>query len=357
VKDLSRPGKGIVRDTRKADGGATVHYVETCRLSVDISRRRRIERNHTATHLLHAALREVLGPHATQAGSEVTDRELRFDFSHFARLTEEELRLVEDKANEAVLADYPVETSFLPLEEAKKAGAIGLFEEEYRTRGCVRVVSVGDVSKELCGGTHVRRSGEIGLIKIVSEEGIASGVRRIRAITGEGIIARMREQDGFIARMRAELGEDPEAGAKRLKEELASLRSRLDAIEAERAERLAGDILPSAEPIGAVRLIGGRIDRMDLDRLKLIADTLEEKGRPAVVLLVGDVGGRGIAICKVSKGVDGVDAGDLIRKIAENLGGGGGGGRLFAQGGGPAVDRLDLALEAGMSAARGFLAG
>jgi len=367
VENLSRLGKGIVRDTRKAAGGATVHYVEVtegrfevgdaCRLSVDITRRRRIERNHTATHLLHAALREVLGPHATQAGSEVTDRELRFDFSHFAPLTGDEIARVEDLANAAVLADHPVSTEVLPLEGAKETGAIGLFEEEYKTRDRVRVVSVGDVSKELCGGTHVRRSGEIGLIKIVSEEGIASGVRRIRAITGDGIIARMRAQDGFFSRMKAELGDEPLEGAKKLKEELASLRSRLDAIEAGRAKRLAGEILASAEPIGAVRLIGGRIDGMDVDRLKSVADTLEEEGRPAVVLIVGDADGRGIVVCKVSKGVDGVDAGELVRKMAGILDGGGGGGRLFAQGGGPTVDRLDSALEAGIGAARNSLTG
>ena len=362
VENLSRPGKGIVRDTRKADGGATLHYVkvdegrfevgDTCRLSVDVSRRRRIERNHTATHLIHAALRTVLGPHATQAGSEVTDRELRFDFSHFMRLTEEELHLVEDKANEAVLADHPVMTSILPLEEAKKSGAIGLFEEEYRTRDRVRVVSVGDVSKELCGGTHVRRSGEIGLIKIVSEEGIASGVRRIRAITGDSVIARIREEEDLLFRVKEELGDDPVAGARRLKEELRELRSRLDAIETERAISLAEDILASSESVGQVRLIGGRVDRMEVERLKMIADRLEERGRPAVVILVGDASGRGIAICKVSKEIGGVDAGDLVRRMAKTLGGGGGGGSLFAQGGGPGVDRLDEALAAGLSAAR-----
>jgi len=367
VENLSRLGKGIVRDTRKAAGGATLHYVEvsegmfevgdTCRLSVDIDRRRRIERNHTATHLLHAALREVLGPHATQAGSEVTDRELRFDFSHFAPLTGDELARVEDLANAAVLADHPVSTEILTLEGARSTGAIGLFEDEYKARDRVRVVSVGDVSKELCGGTHVRRSGEIGLIKVVSEEGIASGVRRIRAVTGDGVIERIRSQERFFARLREELGDDPADGARKLKEELASLRSRLDGLEAERARRLADEILATAETVGEIRLIGGRVDGMSVERLKSIADTLEEKGRPAAVLLVGDDGGRGIAVCKVSNGIDAIGAGGLVRKMAGVLGGGGGGGRTFAQGGGPAVDRLNSALAAGLDSARSLLAG
>jgi len=367
VENLSRPGKGIVRDTRKGGGGTILHQIEVteggfqvgdrCRLSVDPSRRRRIERNHTATHLIHAALRTVIGPHATQAGSEVTDRELRFDFSHFAPLTDEELRAVEDWANAAVLADHPVTTELLSLEEAKKTGAIGLFEEEYRTRDRVRVVSVGSASKELCGGTHVRRSGEIGLIKIVSEEGIASGVRRIRAITGDGIISRIREQDRLLARMKAELGEDPAEGARKLKGQLDALRSRLDALEGERTERLAEELLASSEKIGRVKLIAGRIDGMGVDRLKSIADILEEKGRPAVAILVGEASGRGIAVCKVSKGIDGLDAGELVRTMAKTLGGGGGGSRLFAQGGGPRVDRLEPALEAGMGSARDYLAG
>jgi alanyl-tRNA synthetase len=359
-----RPGSAKVSGVNKNPRGVLLHRIEIeegsfeigdrCRLSVDVERRLRIERNHTATHLLHAALREVLGPHATQAGSEVNDRELRFDFSHFEKMTADEIARVEEIANAVVLADHPVSTQELPPEDAKASGAIGLFEEEYRGMDTVRVVSVGDASKELCGGTHVRRSGEIGLIKIVSEEGIASGVRRIRAVTGDGVLARLREQDAFVARMRNVLGDDPEQGVQRLKKQIDELNGRIEAAGAVRVQSIAEELCGIAETVGEVRVISGRAD-IDAGELKELADLLEVRVRPGVVILVGDARGRGVAVCKVSKKIKTVRAGDLIRAMSGVLGGGGGGGPTFAQGGGPDASRLDESLQRGVDLAKDAL--
>jgi len=365
IENLDRDGRAIVTGVSKNAKGVFLHHVsdvdgsfeigDRCQLSVDLDRRRRIERNHTATHLLHAALREVLGTHAAQAGSVVNDKELRFDFSHFEAMTDEEIARVEDIANAAVLADLPVTTVELPPDEAQASGAIGLFEDEYRGRATVRVVSVEGASKELCGGTHVRRSGEIGLIKIVSEESIASGVRRIRAVTGDRLLERLREQDGFAARMREALGDDPESGAVRLKEQIDELAEALEAFGADRNRAIAEELAGCAEELGDVKLLAQRVD-IEADGLKDLADQLEERLRPGVVLLTSGAGNQGIAVCKVSKGIEhGPSAGDVVRAMSSDLGGGGGGGPTFAQGGGPDTSKLDEALTTGSAKVRAAL--
>ncbi|MDD5263255.1 MAG: alanine--tRNA ligase [Candidatus Bipolaricaulis sp.] len=362
VENLTRPGSAAVQSTTRHVDGATLHWLgslegdiragDRCRLTVDVERRRRVERNHTATHLLHAALRNVLGQHAQQAGSEVTDHELRFDFSHFEKMSPDEIRRVEDVANAAVLADHPVKIDEVTLEEARDRGAIGLFEDEYRGRATVRLVQVGDVSRELCGGTHVRRSGEIGLVRIVSEEGIASGVRRIRAVTGDSVLALLRDQEAFAARMRSELGDDPGAGLARLHEKMASLEATLEAQRGAETDAKVDELLAAAVEKGGVRTIVGRVD-LSAEQLKELADRVEDRSRPAVVLLVGGAEGRGVVVCKASKDVKGVDAGAVVRTLSKILGGGGGGGRGFAQGGGPDVGKLDQALAEGRKALAG----
>jgi len=356
IKNLSREGEARVVDVSKDPQRVFLHQVEIlkgefklgdrCRLSVDVERRRRVERNHTATHLLHAGLRSVLGAHAQQAGSEVTDRELRFDFSHFAKMTADEIARVEDFANAAVLADYEVPVHDVSLEEAHRRGAIGLFEDEYRGRDRVRLVEVDAVSRELCGGTHVRRSGEIGLIRILSEESVASGVRRIRAVTGDASLAVLRDEHDRSERLRAVLGEEPEAGVEKLRARIASLEHDLEAVAAREVAVQGESLVSRAETIGSVRLIAARAD-LAADAVKSLADEIEGRAQPAVVVLVGAAEGRATAVCKASKGVKGVDAGAVVRAMSKTLGGGGGGGRGFAQGGGPNVDRVDVALTEG----------
>ncbi len=356
IKNLSREGNARVVDVSKNTAGVFLHQVEIldgefqvgdrCRLIVDVERRRRIERNHTATHLLHAGLRSVLGAHAQQAGSEVTDCELRFDFSHFEKMTPEEIARVEDFANAAGLADHAVMIEEVALEDARRRGAIGLFEDEYRGRDTVRLVEVGDVSRELCGGTHVRRTGEIGLVRIVSEESVASGVRRIRAVTGDVSLAVMRDEHARIERLRSALGDDPEAGIEKLLARLSALAGEIETLTAREVAAQGEALLSEAETVGGVRLIAARAD-LAADAVKSLADEIEGRAQPAVVVLVGAAGGRATAVCKASKSVKGVDAGAIVRAMSKTLGGGGGGGRGFAQGGGPDAGRADEALAEG----------
>ncbi len=356
VVNLSRRGEARVVDVVKNPQGVFLHRVEIvegefrigdrCRLAVDVERRRRIERNHTATHLLHAALRHVLGAHAQQAGSEVTDRELRFDFSHFAKMTPEEIARVEDFANAAVLSDRTVVTDVVSLETARDRGAIGLFDEEYRGRDRVRLVEVEGVSRELCGGTHVRRTGEIGLLRIVSEESVASGVRRIRAVTGDAALAVVRDEHERYERLRASLGDDPDAGVERLRARIATLEQEVEARTARDVASQGETLLAGAQTIAGVRVIASRAD-LAADAVKALADEIEARAQPAVVVLVGAAEGRATAVCKASKGVKAVDAGSVVRAMSRTLGGGGGGSRSFAQGGGPNIDRVGAALDEG----------
>ena len=370
IENLDRPGIADVSRVARNDASATVHSVtiregtfepgDRCRLSIDAVRRRRIERNHTATHLLHAALRETLGAHVKQAGSVVSDRELRFDFSHFEKLSPEQIAQVEDIAIRAVLRDLVVEAREMPLAEATEAGAIGLFEDEYRGKERVRVLTVYDpesgdeISKELCGGTHVRRSGEIGSIKIVTEESIASGVRRVRALTGDAILSYIRDRDALAAAVRDALGDDWEAGLDRLRDEIRQLKNRLDEIASGTVERLRDELLSDAEEVEGVRLIGGRVD-LASEPLKDLADQLEACAQPAVVVLSSASDGRGLVVCKVSAGVNSVNAGQIVREMSKALGGGGGGPKGFAQGGGPNTGALADALRIGRESARRVL--
>jgi alanyl-tRNA synthetase len=366
IENLTRAGKGQVVDVQKNPHGAFLHRIQVVEgdfqigdhvcLSVDVERRKRIARNHTATHLLHAALRQIVGKHVIQAGSYVSDEELRFDFSHFEALTPEEIRRVEDLANQLILADLPVTPEEKPLEEAIASGAMAHFEEEYKGKEKVRVVSVGDKSRELCGGTHVRSSGEIGLVKVISEESVAAGTRRIRAVTGEGVLARLRAEEDLLGRLKGELGEDPLAGLAKLRSELDLVRGELLRVTEEALLRTRDELLERAEKAGEATLLSGRLDRSAED-LKRLADLLEEGARPAVVLLAGKAGERGVTVSKVSKGLKAVDAGALVRTMASLLGGGGGGNRSFAQGGGPKVEEVDAALAAGVDAARAALIG
>lgn len=354
IENLSQDGTATVTDVRKNNAGVYLHTVEgisgsfdvgdRCRLVVDSDRRNRIQRNHTATHLLHAGLRKVLGSHVVQAGSLVNDAKLRFDFSHFEKMTDEQIAQVENFANEAVLANHPVETELLSLEQATESGAIGLFEDEYRGKSEVRVVSVGPVSKELCGGTHVSRSGEIGLIKIVSEESIAAGTRRIRAITGDAVLNYLRQQDDFQHVMHERLGDDPVADMDQLRAQVSELTSQLNELVANRLRTLSDEIANTAVAAGGANLVISRAD-LPSDQLKELADLIEEGTRPSVIILAGEASGRALVVCKVSKGIKAVRAGDIVKAMSQALGGGGGGAPHFAQGGGQDTAKIDAVLQ------------
>ncbi len=367
IENLSRPGRAEVLDVQKSPRG-TVHTVrvhegefrhgDRCRLVVDEGRRRKIERAHTATHLLHAALRRVLGDHVIQAGSSVEPEEFRFDFTHFAPLAAEELAQVEGLVYEAVLQDIPLRIEELPLEEAKKRGAIAHFEEEYRGKERVRVVQVPGFSMELCGGTHVRRTGEIGLLVLLSEEAVGAGVRRLRALVGGAAghyVADLRRERREVAALLEVPEPELAAGVRRVLDEARALRRRAESLEGELASLRAEGLLASAREVGGTKLLSAIADGGAEDA-KRFADALAARlGRCAVV--VGARGeGKGIVVAKV---VDEprLSAGDLVRIASQALGGKGGGRPTFAQGGGPNVQALPEALERALAHAEAQLRG
>lgn len=363
IGNLSRPGRAEVVEVQKSPQG-TLHFVrvlegefrpgDKCRLMVDEARRRATERAHTATHLLHAALRQVLGEHAIQAGSWVGSEELRFDFTHFSPLSPSELARVEELAFAPVLQDLPVRVEELPLREAKARGAIAHFEEEYRGKEVVRVVEVPGVSMELCGGTHVRRTGEIGSLVILSEEGVAAGTRRIRALVGERArqyVASLRQERRRLVEL---LGGVPEGGLEeglgRALGELGESRRRLASLAGELAALRAGALIPQAEEVDGVRILGAVVEGGP-EEIKRLVDLLAERLGRCVVIL-GSRSAHGAVM--VAKVVDEprLSAGELVSVAAEAVGGKGGGRPTFAQGGGPNAHALPQAIERALAQAR-----
>ncbi len=365
IENLSRPGQAEVLDVQKSPQG-TRHRVrvvagafgpgDRCRLVVDAPRRKAIQRAHTATHLLHAALRKTLGQHVIQAGSWVGPEELRFDFTHFAPLSPEEQEGVERLVFAAVLEDIPVVVEELPLEEAKTRGAIAHFEEEYRGKERVRVVQVPGVSQELCGGTHVSRTGEIGALVIVAEEGVAAGTRRIRALVGEKArryFAELREERGKLAALlKAPPGEHL-AKAEKTLAEVSSLRRENQRLREELALLRAKDLSSQAEEVHGTKLLGAVVEG-DPEAVKTMADRLAEVLGRSVVILGTAHGGRGFLVAKVL-GVEKVSAGELVKVGAQVLGGSGGGRANFAQGGGPLPENLPQAVATALERARAAL--
>ncbi len=365
IENLSRHGVAEVTDVQKVDG-TFLHIVrvtsgefrvgDRCRLEVDEERRRGIERAHTATHLLHAALRKHLGEHVIQAGSWVGPEEFRFDFTHFAPLSANELDEVERAVNEAVVRDIELKFHQMTLEEAKAYGAIAHFEEEYRGKEKVRVVEVPGVSKELCGGCHVRRTGEIGLFVILSEEGVAAGTRRIRALVG----LKARDHAAEIRRDLRKAAELLEAPAQELipalerkLSEVRELKAELKRLEGERALSIADSLIAKAEEINGVKLLGAVVEGGP-ERAKRLVDTLAERLEKCAVILGTESNGRAVLIAKV---VDApISAGDLVRVAAEAVGGRGGGRPNFAQGGGPHAEKLPDAIAKALDEARASLA-
>jgi len=328
--------------------GDTVHLV------VDVERRDAVRRNHSATHLLHWALRKVLGEHVTQKGSLVAEDRLRFDFSHFAPLTVDERQQVEDLVNARVRSNLPAATDVLAITEAKKAGAIAFFGEKYGET--VRVVTMAE-SKEFCGGTHVSRTGDIAFFKITEETGIAQGVRRMEAVTGEGAL-------GYVRKMEAELataGELLRAGTFEVGSKVAKLqadlREREKEIEKLRRKLASGggrDLVSEAKDVGGVRVLATRADVADPKALREVADQLRDKLRSGVVVLAGVDGDKIALVAMVTPDLVGrFNAGQIVGAVAKEIGGKGGGRADMAQGGGSRPDLLDGALARVLEMVRG----
>lgn len=350
--------QAVVEEVGKAPHGQHVHTVQVLkgtlrvgdkvRAAVQADMRENIIKNHTATHLLHKALKEVLGTHANQAGSLVAPERLRFDFSHFGAVTEEELKEIETKVNEQIWKNIPLTIDYMPLSEAKAIGAMALFGEKYGD--IVRVVQISDYSIELCGGCHVDSTGQIGLFKIVGESGIGSGVRRIEAVTGKFAYQFVEEQLQLLKTVAAGLKSSIQDAPQRLESlqqqlrevmrENESLRSKLNSLE-------AGSLTDQVKEVNGVPLLAAKVNAGGMDSLRDMADEMKQKLSSAVIVLGAEHDGKALLIAAVTKDLTarGLHAGQIIKQIAPICGGGGGGRPDLAQAGGKNPAKLDEALK------------
>jgi len=347
VTDAQRPVAGLVVHSVEVTEG-TFKVGDMVQAGVNVERRKSIRANHSATHLLHKALKLVLGEHVKQAGSVVAPDYLRFDFSHFSPATPEQLEQVEDLVNGWIRDNPSSETRVMKLEDAKKSGAVAMFGEKYGET--VRVVTVHPESTELCGGTHVRRSGDIGLFKIASEGGVASGVRRIVALTGIGALQYVREQEHELRRAAEllktspkELSKRVEATQKRVKE----LERKVEEVAVKAQTAGSKDLLEQAREVNGMKVLATQVDSADDNVLRGMADQLRDRIRSGVVAIGGEKDGRAIILVAATKDVvaRGINAGALVREMAKEVGGKGGGKADMAQAGGPDASKLPAALE------------
>ena len=327
---------------------APIHLDDVLRAEVAVPLRDSTRRNHTATHLLHASLRQVLGTHVKQAGSVVEPGRLRFDFTHYAAMDRAELEEVERLMNEQILRNQGVETSILPLDRAIATGAMALFGEKYGDE--VRVVTVPGFSYELCGGTHVRRTGDIGVCKIVYEGSISVGVRRIEAITGEAALHQYQETSGALRRI-ADLvrSSEPELieHVEKLLANERALAKQVDHLKEKLAQAAVGALETQARTVNGVRVLAARLDGMDRQQMRSLADSLRNKWKSAVVVLSSADDGTVAIVAAVTKDLTSkVQAGKLVSAVALATGGKGGGRPDMAEGGGKDAGALDGALEA-----------
>ncbi len=340
-------GMFIVEDTVKTVGERFAHvgYVasgmfrvgDKVSLKVDKNLRAKTCRNHSATHLLQKALREVLGDHVEQAGSFQDAERTRFDFSHFEAMTAEELKKVEDMVNEKIREAIPVETAIMTIDEAKKSGAMALFGEKYGDK--VRVVSMGDFSKELCGGTHVKNTSDIGSFKILSENGIAAGVRRIEALTGDNVLAYYAGIEDELAKAAAVVKSTPANLIERLEKmmaEMKALASENESLKSKAAKDALGDVMDKVEDVKGVKLLATSVSGVDMNGLRELGDQLKGKLGEGVIVLASDQDGKVNLIVMATDEAQrqGAHAGNLIKAIAAKVGGGGGGKPGMAQAGG-----------------------
>ncbi|MBR4150775.1 MAG: alanine--tRNA ligase [Firmicutes bacterium] len=334
VTDTYKVGKVFVHKCVISSGEVSVgDSVTAC---VDVQRRHSIARNHTATHLLQKALRTVLGDHVEQSGSLVNDEALRFDFTHFEAISAEDLAAVEDIVNNEILKFTPVETQVMPIEEAKKLGAMALFGEKYGAE--VRVVNVPGFSLEFCGGTHVANIGQIGSLHILSESGVAAGVRRIEAVTGLAVKDALCAGEEKIADACAALKTNKDNLQKRAEDlmaELKAVKKELEELKAQNVSAGLGDLLASAVPVGSAKLICRSFENTPADQLREISDQLKASEKSLVMVFAALNGEKNSMMVSVTDDLTakGVHAGQLIKKLATLCGGGGGGKADMAQAG------------------------
>ncbi|QCT86329.1 alanine--tRNA ligase [Escherichia sp. E4742] len=344
VEDTQKYGQAIGHIGKLAAG--TLKVGDVVQADVDEARRARIRLNHSATHLMHAALRQVLGTHVSQKGSLVNDKVLRFDFSHNEAMKPEEIRAVEDLVNAQIRRNLPIETNIMDLEAAKAKGAMALFGEKYDER--VRVLSMGDFSTELCGGTHASRTGDIGLFRIISESGTAAGVRRIEAVTGEGAIATVHADSDRLSEVAHLLKGDSNNLADKVRsvlERTRQLEKELQQLKEQAAAQESANLSSKAIDVNGVKLLVSELSGVEPKMLRTMVDDLKNQLGSTIIVLATVAEGKVSLIAGVSKDVtDRVKAGELIGMVAQQVGGKGGGRPDMAQAGGTDAAALPAAL-------------
>ncbi|WP_308618789.1 alanine--tRNA ligase [uncultured Eubacterium sp.] len=346
VEDTSKNADGIYIHSGTVKEGV-VSVGNTVNAQIDADRRKSVMRNHTAAHLLQAALREVLGTHVEQAGQLVNDKEVRFDFTHFNPLTTEELGRVEAIVNKEILACAPVSMQEMPIEEAKKMGAMMLFGEKYGD--IVRVVKAGDASTEFCGGTHVASTGELGLFKIVSEASVAAGVRRIVALTGTGVLNYLNECEDTVKFASATFKSSDNEVKDRITAIVAENKAKdkeIQNLNAEMTKLKSADMFSSAVDVDGLELYTAKVEGTTPDALRSMGDDVKTKGDNVVAVLAGVNGDKAnfVAVCGKGAIAKGVKAGDLVKEVAKIANGGGGGRPDSAMAGAKDITKIDEAL-------------
>ena len=361
-----------VENTTKTNDGVILHYGriidgdnaktgDSVKTAIDSQRRDAIARNHTAAHLLQAALRKTLGSHVEQAGQLVNENTVRFDFSHFSAMTSDELKTVENEVNNIILSAESVTMTEMPIEEAKKTGAMALFGEKYGD--VVRVVKAGDFSTELCGGTHVSNTGKLGLFKIITETSVAAGVRRIEAVTGTGVLNYIDSLNskifGTAAALKVSNPSDIEKKAVSLSNELKEKDREIEALTAQLTEMRSGSLFDNAVEVGTLKVIAANAGEVTVDELRQLSDKAKAEG-DNIVAVFGAVnkekGSANFAACCSPEAVkSGVKAGDVVRAVAKLAGGNGGGKPDFAMAGAKDIDKVDEAIAAVADIVKSFI--
>ncbi|MGB9679484.1 MAG: alanine--tRNA ligase [Thermoanaerobacteraceae bacterium] len=350
-----------IKDCKKVSGNKFIHVgkikkgkimiEDKVKAVIDVERRMNIARNHTATHLLHKALKEVLGEHVHQAGSLVADERLRFDFAHYQSVTQEELKRIEDRVNENIYKNLLVNIKEMSYEDALKEGATALFTEKYKDT--VRVVEIGDYSKELCGGTHVKNTNEIGLFKIVSESATGAGIRRIEAVTGIYGLKYFNEKEEILKQITDTLKvseKDVVAKAENINKLLKEKEMELDDLKSQIALYVAEYLIKSAIDVDGIKFLASKLDGYDIESLKVMGDTLKSKLQSAVVILASSDHDKINFIGMATKDtiIKGVNMGNLVKEICKIAGGNGGGRPDIAQGTGKEINKINDALNSSL---------
>ena len=347
VADTYSPVRGVIVHKVQMEFGK-IAVGDQVQAQVDEERRLRIAANHTGTHILHAVLRDTLGTHVKQAGSLVAPDRLRFDYTHFAPLTDREIEEIEQKINRIVFRNLPVRTEVMEINQAIGRGALAFFGEKYQQQ--VRVVSIPEVSMELCGGTHTKMTGDVGLFKIVGESSIASGVRRIEALTGFGTYVRLEEDENLLQEiahtLRAPRTELTRA-ITRLMDQQRQLENELEGLKRKTAKSQIGNLLENPKTIKDVVVIARKVEGVDASMLRELAENAGAKIGSGVVVLGLASDGKASLVAVVSQDLQKrLNAGKIIKEVAGLVGGSGGGRPDFAQAGGKNAEKLDEALQA-----------